>query len=333
MSKVKIGIPKALLYTYYISFWKPFFKKLGMEVVIPGNTNKQMVDIGVKNSVSEICVPIKVYIGHTLNLLEKDVDYIFVPRFESIRKNRFFCPKFMGLPDMIKHGVKKVKDKLLSCSIKTETDDISDYRNYLSLLNKLDVTEKEVKNAAVYASEKWNKFRSYNKMGYTAVEANQMVEKDVSVKDSKQFEHNSNIKIGLMGYVYNLYDDFISMDITSKLRDMGIDFITFDMMEEKELEESIAHMHKKLFWTFSNKVLGAGYKLFHSDSIDGIIHVTAFGCGPDSFLGKLFELESDKTGVPFMTIRIDEHTGNNHLQTRIEAFIDMLKRKKSNAVS
>ena len=28
-----------------------------------------------------------------------------------------------------------------------------------------------------------------------------------------------------------------------------------------------------------------------------------------------------------MTLRIDEHTGESHLQTRIEAFTDMIKRK------
>ncbi len=60
--------------------------------------------------------------------------------------------------------------------------------------------------------------------------------------------------------------------------------------------------------------------------------INSFGCGPDSFLGKLFEIESDDTKVPFMTIRVDEHTGENHLQTRIEAFVDMIRRKKAKAV-
>ena len=64
------------------------------------------------------------------------------------------------------------------------------------------------------------------------------------------------------------------------------------------------------------------------DSIDGIIHITAFGCGPDSLIGKIMELESVDYKKPFMTIRVDEHTGENHLQTRVEAFIDMIYRKK-----
>ena len=30
-----------------------------------------------------------------------------------------------------------------------------------------------------------------------------------------------------------------------------------------------------------------------------------------------------------MTVRVDEHTGENHLVTRVEAFTDMLKRSKA----
>jgi len=39
-------------------------------------------------------------------------------------------------------------------------------------------------------------------------------------------------------------------------------------------------------------------------------------------------LDSDTYNKPFLTMRVDEHSGENHLQTRIEAFVDMLKRKK-----
>lgn len=62
--------------------------------------------------------------------------------------------------------------------------------------------------------------------------------------------------------------------------------------------------------------------------VDGLIHITAFGCGPDSVVGKEIEHDFADSGVPFMTLRIDEHTGESHLQTRIEAFTDMIKRKK-----
>jgi predicted nucleotide-binding protein (sugar kinase/HSP70/actin superfamily) len=80
-------------------------------------------------------------------------------------------------------------------------------------------------------------------------------------------------------------------------------------------------------WTFTNKILAASYDFFTDPNIDGLIHVTAFGCGPDSMLGKLLELDSLEYKKPFMTIRVDEHTGEAGVDTRIEAFVDMLERR------
>lgn len=323
---MKIGIPRALLYYYYISFWQPFFEELGMEVIISDETNKRIINEGIKASVPEICVPIKIYIGHVLDLVKKDVDYLFVPRMVSIKEGEVFCPKFMGLPDILMHGVEGLEDKVLTCHINSTSDDISDYNNYTALVEKLDVSLEAIKKAAKVAGEKWRKHRSHNKKGYTIVEALNMVEKGVEPR--KVHNRGRRLKIGLLGYVYNIYDNFVSMNIVNKLRELNVDFVTFDMLDEGEILKNIENMEKVLFWTFSNKLLGAGYKFFRNREVDGIIHVTAFNCGPDSFLGKLFEIESDDTGIPFMTIRVDEHTGENHLQTRIEAFIDMLRLKK-----
>ncbi|TCS83166.1 acyl-CoA dehydratase activase-related protein [Tepidibacillus fermentans] len=323
---LRIGIPRALLYYYYAPFWKPFFEELGVEVVISDETNKGIVNRGVREAVSEICVPIKIFIGHSLNLLRKGVDYIFVPRMVSISPLEFFCPKFMGLPDMLRHGVNKLEDKILTCQIQSMDDDISDYRLYLPLADILGVTEEQMKESAAKAREEWLAFRMYSKMGHTIPEALNLVE-NIPISKRKEASHPA-IKIGVLGYVYNIYDSFVSMDVIEKLRDLQVSFITFDMLEEQDLKNEIQDIRKPLFWTFTNKLLGAGYRFFSNREVDGVIHITAFGCGPDSMLSKLFEIRSNETGVPFMMIRVDEHTGENHLQTRIEAFVDMLKRKK-----
>jgi predicted nucleotide-binding protein (sugar kinase/HSP70/actin superfamily) len=75
---MKIGIPKALMYYFYYPFWKTLFESLGFEVVTSGDTSKSVLDAGVKEAVAEICVPMKVYTGHILNLLDKNVDYIYI---------------------------------------------------------------------------------------------------------------------------------------------------------------------------------------------------------------------------------------------------------------
>lgn len=322
---LKIGIPKALLFFYYYPFWKVFFEELGFDVVSSQKTTKELVDKGIRVSVPEICVPIKIFNGHVLELLEQDVDYLFIPRMMHIRKGEFFCPKFMGLPDMVRYSIPGAQGKILFPKIESSTDDISDVKNYLPMCECLGVSRQKMRTASKKAQKVWKEFIALCKTGYTAKEALEYIE---SGKIPEENNDNALLCIGLMGYVYDIYDEFVSMGIVDRLKEMGIKVQTFEMIEENILDNQLKGMNKKLFWTFSNKLMGAGYNFFKDSSIDGIIHVTAFGCGPDSLIGKVMELESIDYKKPFMTIRVDEHTGENHLQTRVEAFVDMIYRKK-----
>ena len=37
---------------------------------------------------------------------ELKLDYIFIPRYVSINKKHYFCPKFMALPDTVRNTIK-----------------------------------------------------------------------------------------------------------------------------------------------------------------------------------------------------------------------------------
>lgn len=327
---MRIGIPQSLLYAYYFPFWKTYFEELGFEVVSTPMTTKGIIDKGIKIAVPEICVPIKIYLGHILTLIEEKVDYIFVPRFLAIRKGQFFCPKFMGLPDMVKYSFDGIADKLISPIIKTDSDSIgTSVKDYKIFEKMFGITSKKNLEALEKANKVWLRFRDYSSKGYTVTEAMEIV---LGGCDEGKFTPTVNSKgevtIGLIGYVYNIYDSFISMDILNRLKDMGVRVKTFEMLSDEKLDDELKNMPKTMFWTFSDKLLAAGYSFYKDQEVDGLIHVTAFGCGPDSMLGKLLEMDSMDYNKPFMTVRVDEHTGENHLQTRIEAFIDMIKRKK-----
>src|SRR5690554_1012159 len=315
---MKIGIPRSLVYYYYYPFWKTLFNSLGHELVISSPTTTAIVNKGVKEATPEICVPIKVFIGQVLDLLEKNVDKIYIPRFVSIKKGITFCPKFLGLPDMIIHSLKGLENKVLTHHIETRDDDISEYNNYKGLLGELRVSSRTMKKALTKARQNWLEFRRMQKEGYDT---------QALLEGEKEKQGEGKITIGLLGYVYNIYDQFINMGIINRLKELGIKFITFEMLDEKILEKELKAFDKLMFWEFTNKILGAGYHLIHSPEIAGVIHVTAFGCGPDSILGPFLEFEADKRNKPFMTLRIDEQTGKSHLLTRVEAFTDLLKLK------
>lgn len=324
---MKIGIPRALVYYYFFPLWKTLFEELGFEVVMSDKTSKSLIDKGIKVSVPEICVPIKIMSGHLINLLEKKVDYVFLPRFESLNKGEHLCPKFIGLPDMMRYTIPGLQEKLLFPAINTDRENMGCYGNYKSMFKKLEVSDERAKEALNTAYDEWKRFRSICFMGYTAAEALEIYENKGSVNIEPP-KHEGDITIGILGYVYNVYDEFVSMDIVKKMRELGVNIITFEMIKNEAIEKELKAFKKSFFWAFTNKLLGSAYNFYKNENVDGLIHMTAFNCGPDSFLGKLLELDSSNYGKPVMTVRVDEHTGENHLQTRVEAFVDMIRRKK-----
>lgn len=326
MEKMKVGIPRALLYYYYYPFWKTMFDELKIETVLSKPTSKHIINKGIEFSVPEICVPIKVFTGHVASIVD-EVDYLFIPRMVSVSKNEFFCPKFMGLPDMIKYTVPGAINKILSPKIQSDSDKISNPKFYSGMKEVLGISNWELQRALRKAEKEWERFRRLSKEGYVLSDAMDIF-KGKESHCKKTVEENKEITIGLLGYVYDIYDEFISMNAVEKLKEMNVNILTFEMLDERVLNKSIKFLKKRLFWTFSNKLLGAGYYFYNNPQVDGLIHMTAFACGPDSMIGKMMELESSNYNKPFMTIRVDEHTGESHLQTRVEAFVDMIKRKK-----
>lgn len=321
---MRIGIPRALLYQYYYPLWRSLFENLGFEVVISDKSSKSLVQKGIAVTVPEICLPIKIFDGHVINLMEKGVDYIFCPRFVHIEKGYWFCPKYIGLPELVEKTIPDAR--LIVAEIDCRRNDTADLKCYMPIAKKLNISAHKMKAALKAAAADFEKFRGYCRRGLTLDEAAMVLFDKIPIKNFEVPKYD--ITIGLLGYIYNVYDPFISMEIIKKLREMKVRIITFDMMTDEELLKYRHTNTRPIFWTFADRLYQAAHVMIKDKGVDGLIHITAFGCGPDSVVGKEIEHDFADSGVPFMTLRIDEHTGESHLQTRIEAFTDMIKRKK-----
>jgi len=323
---MRIGIPRALLYYYYYPFWKTLFEELGCEVVLSDETNGGIISEGSKLTVSEICVPIKLFNGHVLNLDKKNVDYILIPQFHKVKKE-WYCPKFLGVPEIVEYSLTNLTTPIIVLDYVTGTDMIDSLKVHLPLTDKLGVTKKQLKSALGKARASQEQFRSLCKQEHTIPEVYDYMFAKKEFVQRKPGE----IKIAVMGYVNNVYDNFVSMNTIEKLREMGADVVTFDMLDEELVKRNQKEI-KQPFWIFTRKIYNASKHLISRGDIDGMIHLTAFGCGPDSVIGKMMEIDCEEKGVPFMTVRVDEHTGDNHVMTRLEAFTDMIKMSKRKGV-
>lgn len=295
---MKVGIPNGLLYYKYHPFLNKFFTELGAEIIISGNTNRDILDEGVKYCVDEACLPIKVFHGHVSSIKDK-CDILVVPRIMRLREGEFICPKFCGLPEMVVNSIENMPDIIGEPIYATSEEELYNWAR--SAGERLTGDGNRIRNAFKKAIEEQDSFKNG--------------------KDDAGY----NIKVALAGHPYNIYDDFVNMNIVKKLNKLGVGIITEEFVNEDDMEKQIKKLFKRPFWTFARNSYGFAAYLSQDKNIDGIVYISSFACGIDSIV---IELIKDRIGeFPLLVLKIDEHTGEAGVDTRIEAFVDMLERR------
>jgi predicted nucleotide-binding protein (sugar kinase/HSP70/actin superfamily) len=294
---MKVGIPKGLLYYTYYPFFETFFRELGAEIVTSPNTNKAILDKGVKHCVDEACLPVKVFHGHVAYLKDK-CDVVLIPRIMQIRKREFICPKFCGLPEMVINSIPDMPKTIISPIYATSRKKLYKWAKEAGMVITKDGGR--IDRAFVYALNEQNKFKS-------------------GIKNE-----NFRFNVALAGHPYNIYDNFINMNVVKKLNKLGVGVITEEFIDDNEIDNEVKKLYKRPFWTFARNTYGFTAHVADSKKVNGIVYISSFACGIDSVI---IELVKDRVGdFPFMVLKIDEHTGEAGLDTRIEAFVDMLER-------
>lgn len=298
---MKIGLPRGLYYYKFDTFLERFLEGLGAEVVSTPDTNKNILVDGVAACVDDACLPVKLYHGHVLYLRDK-CDLIIVPHIMEMAKKQYICPKFCGLPEMLKSSIPGLPP---ITEIPFVMHDPGRQMKWCIEAGKL---------AGVGADRARKSFAH-------ACEAYKSMERGID-DCSKPF------KIGLLGHAYNVYDKFSNMDVIKKLGSLGAGVIT----EERIPEACKREVYKSLliypFWTSVKETVGAGMYLAKTRAVDGLLYLSSFQCGIDSVN---VELLKDFIGnFPLLVLKLDEHSGEAGIMTRVEAFVDMIERRRAN---
>ena len=301
--KILIGIPRAYLYYRYHVLWENFFKNLDCNIIESGITTKKIIEEGKKLSIDESCLSSKIYLGHVSSLQGK-CDYILIPRIHDYGKNEQVCVKFNATYDIVKNLIPNIK--ILDYNIE-KTKNPFLFFNYLLLGLKINNNPLKIIKSYIKAKRENKKFYK-NKL-------NEQTEKLNSKK----------LKILLVAHPYNVYDEYIGKPIVDKLNDLGTELIYADLLDHKTARMFAKPLSPTLYWTYSKELIGAVN--YYQHSVDGIIFLTTFPCGPDSLVNELMIRKLNN--IPITNILIDEQTATAGLETRLESFIDIIKERKS----
>lgn len=299
----QIGIPRALYYFQYNRLWQTFLGELGFQVVISPETNREILNMGLLSSVDGFCLPMKIYMGHVQYLVKNGIDRIFVPQIISVRKKEYICPNFMGLPDLIAQSVPS-DIEIISPTVDGRKGRKKLIGDYLSF-------------GRIFAPLERVKF-AWEKAEQAQAEYDLFCENITSIMAQK-------INLLFLGPCYLTEDPFLNGDLINELDSLGVHVITQKQMNPEAIMEKQSLINKPLFWSGAKESFDT--LNLYLDKIDGAVIVSPFGCGAQSLVNVLLNKCLQEHGIPNLELYLDEHGSSVGIQTRIEAFIDLLERK------
>lgn len=312
---VKAGIPRGMYYYKYYPFIRSFLTELGAEVVPSPETTKEILDKGVLYSIDDACLPVKVLHGHAYSLRDK-VDCILIPRLTSVSKGEYICPKFGGLPEMVKYSVPN-----LPPVIDTEVNLKKNRNGLMKAMYKIAFALKfrnpaKINKSIRAALKVHESFKAAVHGGNTP---------DSVIGGMPERKYKAKARIGLIGHPYLLYDSFVNMNLIKKLRERDIEVITPDMIDPHIVNEHCMELPKRMYWSSGKSLIGSALFVMDNSAFNGMLILTAFGCGIDSLAGEYIDKQARRHyKKPYMVLNIDEHTGDAGFNTRLEAFFDLL---------
>lgn len=145
------------------------------------------------------------------------------------------------------------------------------------------------------------------------------------------------LRVGVIGELYTLMEPFSNFYIEKQLarrnisvsRRMSVSFLLFGKKDRISLRDSGEYLKFTVGANGVDSVCQA--KQYAELGYDGLIHMKSFGCIPElNVMPALTSLEQDY-GMPILHLSFDANTSEVGVETRLEAFADMIEMRRKKA--
>ncbi len=323
-----VGLPRALnMYENY-PFWFTFFTKLGYRVILSDKSSKEIYNAGIESMPSEsVCYPAKLSHGHIMNLLDKPVDFIWMPctkweRGEDASAgNHFNCPIVASYPEALRLNI----DELIDSDVKLLTPWVP-----------YDMKDKLKKRLfAIFSKEHKNEMCKHGVVPSksdideavdAAWEEDENFKRDIRVKGTetlKWMEETGTHGIVLAGRPYH-QDPEINHAIPELLNTFGLAVLTEDSIAHLgQLERPIRVVDQ---WMYHTRLYAAAKVAAKRSDLD-LIQLNSFGCGLDALTTDQVQEILESSGKVYTVLKIDEVSNLGAAKIRVRSLLAALKDK------
>lgn len=359
--KIKVAFPH--MGTIYIA-WAAALRKVGVEPFIPPYTSKKTLSLGTKHSPEAICLPYKLILGNFIEAVEGGADYVAMISSPGIcRLGEYGACIKNALSDMgykanyieltLYDGIKGMYNFLKEISGKN--DPVLFLRAIILAMRKVFILDDLETKLSFYRAREIN----YGEAEKHFIKALKIVDEAMNTRqlnkakklafaemDKTKFDPKREVlNVDITGEIYLVCDKFSNQDIVKELGKMGVQtrksltvssFLK-DAIIPKAFRKGETHLQRanRLAKPYLMRDIGGDALECVSDvayanerGIDGIIHISPFTCMPEIMSQNIFPAMRENCDIPILPLIMDEQTGKAGYLTRLEAFVDLMRRQK-----
>lgn len=334
----------------------------GKKVILPPPITKRTIELGSKYSPEGVCVPFKYNLGNYIELVEKGANYLIQAgagcRYgyygevqKKILKDLGYDVQFVTLNRVfdIPGVYRKIKAENPSQNVLSFSQAIILAVFKLSAIDAIENICRKNIGFELRKGHVEGLFRAFMielERASTFATVASVKKKYLRLINKVPLNKPSNpLRVGIVGEVYVLMEPFSNFYLEKILGKMGVEIhrfvdvtnVIWDSLHwktyiGKQLKKARPYLvydlgaHGTSSVAVSNNLMKQGF--------DGIIHIKPFGCLPEINAMPILTKLSQDNKCPVVYFSFDSQTSENGVQTRLEAFYDMLvfKRKKQSYI-
>jgi predicted CoA-substrate-specific enzyme activase len=309
----RVGLNRSLLVNSFYPLYSNFFHQLGFDPVLPDTASQE----GIDQRGAPFCYPVELAHGFFETLLNSDppLEFIFLPHLKAVPNQdpqtslqSQVCPLVQGESFYLRTAFKKRLRRLSGTRLLTPLLNMSTGLEaaeapLVAAAAEMGVPRRRAREAFAFALRKqldcFADMKAAGRRVLAEIEA-----------DPERFG------VVILSRPYNGFAEEAHMGIPHKFASRGVTVIPMDFLDV-DVDRSKRHM----YWGMGKLLMKAARVVQTHPQLFGT-YVTNFSCGPDSFLiGYFRDIMGRK---PSLTLELDSHTADAGLETRVEAFLDIV---------
>ena len=315
--RVKVGLPLQLGMYEQLPIWAGFFESLGFEVVLSDKSSRELYFLGQHTVASDTaCYPAKLIHGHIESLLNKGVDFIFMPcesynldEHDSV--NHYNCPIVAYYPELLKANNERLNDENFIMPYIDLNERENAVKRLCAALKRYKIKKKDAARALEEGFARFNKYHA-----------------DIRAKGAeiikKAREQGKQIII-LAGRPYHV-DNEINHGINKLLTSLNLAVLSEDAVFD---EADLVNVNVLNQWTYHARLYRAADYASKYDDVN-LVQLVSFGCGLDAITTDEVRSILEKNGKLYTQIKIDEINNLGVVKIRLRSMLAAIEEGKNN---